>query len=184
MTRINKHRRSIRLPDYDYTMPGAYLVTICTANGKCIFGEINNGKMRLNEFGRIAQEEWERSSVIRNEIEMDSFVVMPNHIHGIVFILDINTNSNVGATGRSPLRSPKSKHKYGIAPRSLGAFVAGFKSILTKRINIIRCTPGTSVWQRGYYEHVVRSDLDLKNIREYIVNNPARWDFDKENPIQ
>ena len=184
MTRINKHRRSIRLPDYDYTTPGAYSVTICTLNGKCMFGEINNGKMRLSEFGKIVQEEWERSSVIRNEIEMDAFVVMPNHIHGIIFILDINTNSNVGATGRSPLRRPKSKHKYGPAPKSLGAFVAGFKSIVTKRINIIRGTPGTSVWQRGYYEHVARSDLDLKNIREYTVNNPARWDFDKENPIQ
>jgi len=149
-----------------------------------MFGEINNGKMRLIEFGRIVQEEWERSSVILNEIEMDAFVVMPNHIHGIVFILDINTNSNVGATGRSPLRIPKSGHMYGPVSKSLGAFVAGFKSIVTKRINIIRGTPGTSVWHSSYYEHVVRNDIDLKNIREYIVNNHARWDFDKENPIQ
>jgi type I restriction enzyme S subunit len=165
------HRRSIRLKDYDYSQAGAYFITICTQDRQCLLGEVVNGEMQLNEMGKIVADEWKRSVEIRQEIALDEFVVMPNHIHGIVEI----KQSNVGATGRSPL--PR-----GPARKSLGAFVAGFKSAVAKRINETRGTPGASVWQRNYYEHVVRNEDDLGRIREYIVSNPLKWEWDEENP--
>ena len=103
-------------------------------------------------------------------ITLDAFVLMPNHIHGIIFI----NESDVEATGGSPIRR-------GPRQRSLGLFLNGFKSATTKRINDLQRT-GLSVWQRNYYEHVIRDEDSLRRIREYIVNNPARWDFDRENP--
>ena len=125
------HRRSIRIRGYDYWQGGMYFVTICTRDRESLFGEVVDGDVRLNKFGHIVREEWEISAVIRREIELDAFVVMPNHVHGIVII----TVGNVGATGRSPLRSGPPK-------RSLGALVGGFKSAVTKRINDLRGTPG------------------------------------------
>jgi len=168
-----QRRRSIRLREYDYTQPGAYFITIVAHARAMLFAEISDGKAWLNEFGRIVENEWQKSAVIRREIGLDVFVVMPNHIHGIVNII----HADVGATGRSPLRN-------GPPPRSLGAFVAGFKSAVTKRINNLRRTPGAPVWQRNYYEHVVRSDAELLRVREYILNNPVGWENDRENPLR
>lgn len=170
------HRRSIRLHGYDYSSAGAYFVTICTYYRKCLFGEITDGKMRVNEYGQSVQEEWVRSAKIRCEIELDAFVIMPNHIHGIITIHD-----DVGAIGRSPLQKIIPSH--GPAKQSLGAFVAGFKSATTKRINEIRNTPHLPVWQRNYYEHVIRDEKSLNQIREYILNNPLNWEMDRENPV-
>jgi putative transposase len=166
----NHRRRSIRLHEYDYRQAGAYFITIVAHDRIMLFGEITGGETRLSEFGQIVEDEWQKSSAIRREIELDVFVVMPNHIHGIVNIID-----SVGATGRSPLHS-------GPPARSLGAFVAGFKSAVTKRINEIRCTPGSPVWQRNYYEHIIRGDGELLRVREYILNNPLEWENDRENP--
>ena len=119
-------------------------------------------KIELNEYGRILAEEWERSKDIRQEVELDAFVAMPNHIHGIVMV-----TIDVGATGRSPFPSGPSK-------RSLGAFVGGFKSAVTTRINQLRGTPGVRIWQRNYYEHMIRDEESLNRIREYIADNPIR----------
>jgi len=162
-------RRSIRLRAYDYRQPSAYFVTIVAHGRATLFGKIVGGEMRLNELGQVVNDEWHKSSAIRREIEMDVFIVMPNHVHGIVNIVD------VGATGRSPLRS-------GPLARSLGAFIAGFKSAVTTRINELRHTPGSAVWQRNYYEHVIRNDEELLRVREYILNNPLDWENDRENP--
>jgi REP-associated tyrosine transposase len=171
-TDLETHRRrTIRLREYDYRQAGAYFITAVAHGRGMLFGEIARGETRLNEFGRIVEEEWQKSSVIRREIELDVFVIMPNHIHGIVNITDVD----VGATGRSPLRS-------GPPARSLGAFVAGFKSAVTKRLNNLRHTPGAPVWQRNYYEHIVRDDGELLRVREYILNNPLDWETDRENP--
>jgi len=164
-------RQSLRLKDYDYSGPGAYFVTICTRDRLPRFGDVVEGCMRLTDYGRIVSQEWEISATIRREITLDAFVIMPNHIHGIIFI----NESNVGATGRSPVRS-------GPRPRCLGSFLSGFKSATSKRINDLQRTSGLSVWQRNYYEHVIRDEDSLHRIREYVVNNPARWDFDRENP--
>ena len=174
-------RKSIRLPDYDYTTPGAYHVIICTHKHECLFGEITDGVMRLNAPGLIVVEEWKRSSEIRREIGIDMFMVMPNHFHGIVII----TNPNavyMRATSRSPLQRPVIPKPRGPKPKSLGAFIAGFKSAAAKRINILRNTPNRPVWQRSYYEHVVRNENELNRIREYMLNNPLRWEIDRNNP--
>jgi REP element-mobilizing transposase RayT len=164
-------RQSLRLKDYDYASAGAYFVTICTRDRLPLFGDIVQGIMRLSDYGRIVSQEWEISATIRQEITLDAFVIMPNHIHGIIFI----NESNVGATGGSPIRS-------GPRQGSLGSFLSGFKSATTKRINDLRQTPGGLVWQRNYYEHVIRDQGSLQRIREYVANNPARWEFDRENP--
>ncbi len=167
------HRRSIRLKNYDYSQAGAYFVTVCSWNKECIFGEIVNGEMHLNEYGQVVSGEWQRSSIIRKELELDTFLVMPNHIHGIVFI-NACTSFNVVANGRSPLQ---------MKPKSISSFVAGFKSAVTKQINQIRNTPGTPVWQRNYYEHIIRNENELHKIRQYIQNNPLKWDLDENNPV-
>ena len=127
-------------------------------------------KMRLNDCGQTVQDEWQKSAQIRKEIELDAFVVMPNHVHAIVIISD----GPGRATGRSPLQSGPTK-------RSLGAFISGFKSVVTKRINESRGSPGTPVWQRNYFEHVIRDEDALNRIRQYILDNPTHWEFDREN---
>jgi REP element-mobilizing transposase RayT len=167
----DQHRRSIRLKGYDYAQEGMYFFTICTYNRQLLFGNVKNGEMKLNKFGRVVCDEWRQSTDIRREIELDMFIVMPNHLHGIVMM----TDRDVGATGGSPFPSGPSKH-------SLGAFIAGFKSAITTRINKICGTPQVPIWQRNYYEHVIRDEESLKRIREYILNNPAQWDLDPENP--
>jgi putative transposase len=172
------HRRSIRLQGYDYSQAGAYFITICTNNRECLFGEIIDNKMSFKNFGIIVSDEWVKSAAIRSEIELDEFVVMPNHFHGIVFLrrgdrpIARNGDQPVAPTGQQ--RGPQS--------RSLGALMAGYKSAVTKRINEIRMMPGVPVWQRDYYEHVIRNDVELNGIREYIINNPLNWALDKENP--
>ncbi len=123
-----------------------------------------------NNYGRIIIEEWHKSEIIRNEIELDEFVLMPNHIHGILLI------------DRRGDRSVALNHAPGPKPKSLSSFIAGFKSTVTKQINNIHNKPGIPIWQRNYYEHVIRNEDDLLQTREYIVNNPMKWELDKENP--
>jgi putative transposase len=183
------HRKSIRLPEYDYSQPGAYFVTICAHNRECLFGDIAKDVKILNRFGNIVEEEWKRSETIRSEIQLDEFTVMPNHLHGIVWI--INTHS-VGATVRSPHHIPNkfiSKRERsplhtsrGPKPKSLSSFIAGFKSICKTRINKIRNTPGKPVWQRNYHEHIIRNENELNKIREYILNNHLKWETDRNHP--
>ena len=173
------HRRSIRLSEYDYAGPGAYFVTLVTHGHECLFGEVCDGQVLLSKWGGIVHEEWVMSEGIRREIVLDAFVVMPNHLHGIVVIKDEGmTGINVGATGRSPLPAN------GPGKRSLGTFIAGFKSAATKRINIDRHLPGVPVWQRNYFKHIIRDETSLGRIREYIVNNPKQWELDQENPLR
>ena len=191
-------RRTIRLKGYDYSQAGMYFVTICCQNRQCLFGEIENGEMILNEYGQIVCEELVKSAEIRNEIEIHEYIVMPNHIHVIIEITvgangirpygnipdgnicpienvpvgNIHTvddifNGNIinGDKGEchSPLRSPS---------KTVGAFVRGFKSSVTKRI-------GYPVWQRNYWEHIIRNDNAYQTIANYIINNPQKWENDK-----
>jgi len=167
------HRHSVRLPTYDYRQPGAYFVTLVTCHRQCLFGEIADGHVSLTDYGEVVEREWLRSTKIRCEIQLDAFVVMPNHIHGIVIM---GAQTIVGAHGRAPLRLHRS-------PRSLGSFVAGFKSAATRRINEARGTPGIPVWQRNYYEHVIRDEEELDRVRQYVTDNPECWEQDPENPV-
>ena len=166
------HRRSIRLSGYDYAQPGSYFVTICTQGRECLFGEVHDGEMRLSEYGQVVHKEWLVTALIRQEIELDAFVVMPNHVHGIVLITSANAQ-NVGAHGRAPLHRK---------PRTLGALVAGFKSSVTKQINAMRGTPRQPLWQRNYYEHIIRGEPELYRVRQYIEDNPRKWPEDPDNP--
>jgi REP element-mobilizing transposase RayT len=171
-------RRSIRLKDYDYSQAGAYFLTICTYNRKCLLGEVINGEMVLNELGKVVEREWLRATEIRSHVELDEFIILPNHIHGIIVV----NESNVRATCRSPEGEGTSPLQKGPRSASIGAIIAGFKSAVTRQINDLRGTPYTPVWQRNYYEHVIRNEDNLDEIREYIVNNPLKWDLDSENP--
>ena len=160
-------RQSIRLREYDYPLAGAYFVTICTHNREHLFGEIHDGQMHLSEHGIIVRTEWYWTEVVRPNIWMDSFVIMPNHIHGIVAI------RNVGAT--RPYEGGN------VIAGSLGAIMGQFKSPTTKQINSIRGTPEIKVWQRSYYERILRDEDELNAVRAYIENNPRAWDTDEEN---
>jgi putative transposase len=166
----------MRLQRYDYSQAGGYCITMVTQGRVCLFGEIVGGEMRLNPCGEIVNEEWLRSAEIRHEITLDAFVVMPNHIHGIVLI----HHDPVGATGRSPLPT-RARYPHGPAPKSLGALVAGFKSSATKRINMLDNASGAPIWQRSYYEHIIRDEQDYERIFNYIAANPANWGEDEEN---
>jgi len=167
------NRQTTRLPDHDYTQ-GAYFVTICTHDGALLFGDIVDGRMILNDNGRIAADEWQRSASIRQELSLDEWIIMPNHIHGIII---------VGADGRPPQPNacPPQRARLFRPPRSLGSFIAGYKSVVTKRINEQRVQRGP-VFQRNYYDRIIRDGNEWSRIREYIRLNPTQWAQDKENP--
>jgi len=183
------HRRSIRLRRYDYTQAGAYFVTICTYNRELLFGEIVDGEMRLNEWGEIAWAEWFQTAVVRPNVTLypDEFVVMPNHVHGIIRIVD-DIATNVGAQRCAPAavgaqrRCAPTAAGPRVLPGSLGAIIRAYKSATTRRINEHRGTPGAPLWQRNYYEHIIRDQTGLDRIRAYILSNPTRWPADTENP--
>lgn len=165
------HRRSIRLKDYDYSQAGAYFITVCTYNRGCLFGDVVNGEMQLNDCGRVVEREWVNTANIRKNIELGVYVVMPNHFHGIMILR------------RGIARYAPTSGRFGkMAPGSLSAIVRSFKSAATRRINGLRGTPGTPVWQRNYYEHILRNGAELNEIREYVANNPLKWELDSENP--
>ncbi len=170
-----KYRKLIRLKDYDYSQPGAYFVTICTKDRECLFGEIVEGDLRLNQFGQLVSGIWNKITNHFPGVELDAFIAMPNHVHGILIITNY-----VGARHASPLQIPKTSR--GPKPKSLSVIVGSYKSAVTKRINEIRGTPGKSVWQRNYYEHIIRTEEELNEIREYITDNPLKWELDEENP--
>ena len=183
------HRRSVRLKEYDYSQPGAYFVTLVTHQRAELFGQIVNGNMQLNRRGEIVKEEWFASANIRKEICLypEEFIIMPNHIHGIVWIADVIDSEGadghviVGATGLSPLhkKSLPQKHPRGPTPKSLASFIVGFKSSVTKRIRDE--FGGVGVWQRNYYEHIIRNEKEWDAIRRYIESNPQNWESDEEN---
>jgi putative transposase len=232
------HRQSIRLKGYDYSADGMYFITICAYQRNCLFGVIDNGVMHHNEYGQILTEEWLKSAEIRQEIELGEWVVMPNHIHGIVIIDRPKPVNFVGAQGLAPLQDvsprPISSQDFlsrptslqdvtprpispqnlslrptspqdapprptssqnaltqstsscqGVAsrkPKSLSTFIAGFKMAVTKKINVARNAPGTPVWQRNYYEHIIRSEEAFQIVLKYIRDNPKTWDSDRLHP--
>ena len=183
------HRRSIRLQDYDYSSEGAYFVTICARHRECLFGEIVNGEIVLNEYGKIAEQCWNDMPNYYDNIALDAFIIMPNHFHGIIFITDnVDNVDNVRAIRELPRQRqdelPRQQQKQRQQQRRkmlLPKIVGRFKMNSAKQINQMRNTPGISVWQRNYYEHIIRNDKSLENIRNYIINNPAKWQNDDYN---
>ena len=188
------HRRSIRLKGYDYSSAGAYFVTMVTQGRECLFGEIKDGEMYLNEYGEIVLR-WLYEIINRfRNVELGAFVIMPNHVHGIIFIHnerrgevisprgDANNdvqNMNVGEIENPggetpPLRKP-----------ILGQIVAYFKYQSTKEMNRIETDKAiTKFWQRNFYEHIIRDEKDLGQKTDYILDNASRWDEDDENLVK
>ena len=165
------HRRSIRLQGYDYSQAGAYFVTIVTWQREMLFGKIVNGEMKLNEFGEIVSQKWQWLETQYEYMELGAWVVMPNHFHGILVIHDD------GRGGSRPAPTPTKR-------KSLGGLIGAFKTVSTKQINLLRNTEGQVVWQRNYYEHIIRNESEMDRITRYIESNPARWADDDENPTR
>jgi REP element-mobilizing transposase RayT len=184
------HRRSIRLREFDYTASGAYFITICTDARRCVFGSISEGHMQVSAWGEIVIEEWTRTASLRPTIELDAFVVMPNHVHGIVIIHGRATDT-VRTQRAAPLQNVADSEenlshlarthgvtKDNVSPGSLGAIVRSFKSAVTSRIHALATDSNQPIWQRNYYEHIIRSEESLNRIRAYIHNNPSQWTSD------
>ncbi len=194
------NRRSIRLKGYDYTKSGAYFITICTHNRENLFGEIKNGEMIINEFGRIVNYTWFDLIHHVSHIELGEFVIMPNHIHGIIQTIDDIDFIGVGA-GSEPTPTtlsyqktdsvdeptPSMNHEIDSVDKpahankkrhGLPEIVRQFKTFSARKINVIRNTTGFAVWQRNYYEHIIRGD-ELDRIQHYILDNPSHWNSDK-----
>ena len=171
------HRCSIRLKNYDYSQPGAYFVTICVHCRVCLFGEIINGKMQLNEVGQIVVECFKEIPQHFRNVEHDVFVVMPNHIHGILFITPAtHACRHAGPKTQLPIETSWARHAsplHSATPKlpPLGTIVGSFKSAVTRRVNLQHNLSGKCLWQRNYYEHVVRDEAELQQLREYVVNN-------------
>jgi REP element-mobilizing transposase RayT len=167
---LARRRKPLRLKGYDYSQAGAYFVTICAKDRKHLFGRILGETMEANTYGHIVEESWRDIPNHGRGVELDEFILMPNHIHGIVVIFDDIPSVGVGS---EPV--PTKRH-------SLSEIIRGFKTFSARRINEIRATPGTPVWQRGFFEHIIRNEKSLTHIREYITSNPQRWMLDKEIP--
>ena len=157
------HRRSIRLGGYDYRQTGAYFVTLVCKNRELLFED--------DRFRAIVQDAWRWLAEQYQFVDLHEHVVMPNHLHGIIGIRHARRGgSRTAPTGFASGRKP------------LGRLIGAFKTVSTKRINEMRGTPGAPVWQRNYYEHVVRSEEELNRIQQYVIDNPLRWEEDPENP--
>ena len=223
------HRRSIRLKRYDYTQRGAYFVTICTHQRNCLFGEIVDGEIKLNTNGEIARGSWLSIPRHFKNVELDEFVIMPNHLHGIIIIessevagealanqdlsqsfsevagealanqdfsqlfsevagealanQDFSKQQNLSGQCFAPtVHTGETVKINGTKPQSLAAITQNYKSVSTRQINRMNKAKGNVIWQRNYYEHIIRNEEALNNIREYIVNNSINWVKDQENP--
>lgn len=166
-------RRSIRLKGYNYSQPGAYFLTVCTYRHTLLFGKVRNGQMALNELGTIVFDSWLSIAKMRSNLSLDHFVVMPNHLHGIILIDE--TEQMDMRLEESPY-STKTPGK--LSSDSLGTIVGQFKGAVTKRAKTQSIPSASRIWQRNYYEHIIRDEDSLNRIRAYVVENPSRWTED------
>ena len=192
-------RKSPRLPGYNYRRPGAYFVTIATKNRVCLFGDVEEEEVRLSVEGTIAEKCWRAIPGHHKHVELDAFVIMPNHVHGIICLMDDitdqrsesdATNRLVGETRsrdtiyRVPTQAATPRKFGGSEAGSLSTIVATYKAAVTRDNNKRNGTPGQSIWQARFYDHIIRlqNPDELDRIREYIGANPVRWHLDRENP--
>ena len=162
MDTTSPRRHDLRLAGYDYSQPGSYFVTICTHGRACTLGQIDDTGLSLSLDGSTVEQSWRWLQARYCYVTLDAFVVMPNHLHGILTIASLEPTIST----RKPL----------------GRLLASFKTVSAHRINTAHATPGQLVWQRGYFEHVIRNDASLMRIRSYIESNPDRWSLDPQNP--
>jgi putative transposase len=184
------HRRSIRLREFDYSSIGGYFVTTCVQNRECLFGDVIDGIMVLNDAGRLVESVWHGLTERFLSLELDAFIVMPNHVHFIVNVAvpgeyDGVARENLATQGCAPtfnLHTMENKTDQGRAP-ALDRVVGAFKSISATQINRLLSRTGQPLWQRNYYERVIRNESELQGLRDYIIHNPLKWADDTENPI-
>ena len=186
-------RKNLRLQEYDYSQPGAYFVTVVTLERKCLFGEIRDGKIILNPAGRIIKSAWLDLPNHYRFVRLDQFCVMPNHFHGILWIVD-DSGRGGSVLGNGPRpdpeeagkalesRNPETRPPVGQKANGLSEVIRAFKSFSARRMNALSRTSGTPIWQRNFYEHVIRDENDLQNTRRYILENPIVWEMDEERP--
>ena len=185
------HRRSIRLKGYDYSQKGAYFITLCVKDRECIFGAFNDGIMELNCFGEIVRDTWKDLPNHNADIVLDQYIIMPNHFHGIIIITDLAGADTIfpdsdleGFVRAGSEPAPTDKNipapAKSLKRQELPELVRQLKTFSARRINESRCTPGLPLWQRGYYEHIIRDEPELNRIREYIINNPSNLQNDAE----
>jgi REP element-mobilizing transposase RayT len=183
----DKYRiESARLLGWDYSSPGAYFVTLCTKRMVNWFGDVVDGTMRLSPIGEIVADEWRRTEQIRPDVSLDQWIVMPNHLHGIVVIqetalVEMNERSSTSVeTHRdASLQEPK-RNRFGPQGNNLASIVRGFKSASTKRIHALGHEE--FCWQPRYYDHIIRNEKSFNKIREYIANNVMQWESDRNHP--
>jgi REP element-mobilizing transposase RayT len=185
------HRHSLRIKNYNYSIPGAYFITICTYLKENLLGYISDGKIELNVLGKITAREWLKTFQIRKNIQLDEYVIMPNHFHGIIIVLTDNNghnslcpykNNQINVTRRGTMHRAHHYESFGKPiPGSIPTIVRLFKSAVTREIKRLDYPFLYSIWQRNYYEHIIRNENELNRIREYIQNNPLRWEYDREN---
>jgi len=162
---------SARLHGWDYSAAGWYFVTICTQHMHCFLGSIADGEMHLSPSGQIVAEEWQKTEHIRPNINLDAWIIMPNHLHSIIIIHNVVETPRRGVSTNAPSR---------LMPSSLGAIICQFKSMCTKRIR--KAGFLAFAWQPRFYDHIIRNEKSLQRIREYIINNPLKWELDRYNP--
>ncbi len=186
----NRFRRtSRRLNGWDYTRDGYYFVTICTAKSAMLLGNIINGQMELNKFGEIATDEWKNTFELRENINPDKFIVMPNHIHVIIALHSGTSMAHESGTSADTVMArhdgtaaAPSHQKFGNPiSGSISTIIGAYKSSVTKRINILRNTSGETIWQPRFHDRIIRTKKELDNVRKYIEQKPAKWGSDKHN---
>lgn len=177
--KVGHQRKSIRLSGYDYSLAGGYFITIVTLDRVSLFGKVKNDEMIPNDQGVIARNEWFKTAQLRPHLTIndDEFVVMPNHIHGIIWIKDDHV---VGAQRRC---APTTSNRFAVGSQTLGSIVRAYKSAVTYHIHKLPGMKGVPVWQRNYYEHIIRDERDYANIFDYIQTNPLNWETDKEKSL-
>jgi REP element-mobilizing transposase RayT len=165
----NHNRHSTRLKGYDYTQAGGYFVTICTKEWVHLFGDIQNGEMIINNLGRIVQHQWLDLPKHYAGVELDDFIVMPNHFHGVIIINGIvTTKRNLVGAGLKPAPTNTKNH-------GLPELIRAFKTFSARKINKVNGNQAPTIWQRGYFDRVIRNVSELDRIREYIRANPENY---------
>ena len=167
-------RRSIRMKGADYSRPGIYFLTICSEGGRCLFGRIGSGCIRLSTLGEIVRECWMNIPEHFSRVHLDEFVIMPNHVHGVLVLRPVVGAQHSCALSDVAKRTPRVK------PNSVSAIVRSFKAIVTRRAHEELSWAG-EVWRRNYFERIVRGGDELGEIRRYIIDNAKRWEWDREN---
>jgi REP element-mobilizing transposase RayT len=171
------NRHSIRLPGYDYSQAGAYYLTILSLKKEHLFGEVVGGVVELSPAGEIVQKEWLRIPRHFTNVVLDAFVIMPNHVHGIVVSMEggVHTGSTTSQS-HAQSESLTTPTRLGSQPGSLPAIVQNFKSISSRKINNLLKSPGSTIWHRNYYEHIIRDEADFERVVTYIQQNPLKWE--------